>query len=96
VCRRTEGRLAEDFNNTTFSLVVFARSAVMQQKSFAFIFCRGDAGEFRLAVELNVKSEKGYTSPGTETEQPTILPTTILCSCNHACQIINCVGMGFR
>jgi hypothetical protein len=38
----------------------------MQQKSLAFIFCTGNAGEFRLAVELNVKSEKGYTSPGTE------------------------------
>jgi len=71
VCQRREGRLTEYFNNTTFSLVVFARSAVMQQKSLAFVFCRVDAGEFRLAVELNGKSEKGYTSPGTETEQPT-------------------------
>jgi hypothetical protein len=63
MCRRREGRLAEDFINTTFSLVVFARSAVMQQKSLAFIFCRGDAGEFRLAVELNVKSEKRVHKP---------------------------------
>jgi hypothetical protein len=77
MCRRREGRLAEDFINTTFSLVVFARSAVMQQKSLAFIFCRGDAGEFRLAVSsvlrwnLMSSLRKGYTSPGTETRQPT-------------------------
>jgi hypothetical protein len=34
----------------------------MQQKSLAFVFCRVDAGEFRLAVELNGQSEPAATN----------------------------------